>query len=89
MHWPDYPAVKQDIVLFLVIYNTAYCLGDRLGDFMFVLINVLVRKQLRIEINGNLFRHDLGCRNRSKIFHRFLVGHKNNNILILHSKNIL
>jgi hypothetical protein len=31
----------------------------------------------------------LGCRNRSRIFHRFLVGHRNNNILILHSKNIL
>ena len=28
----------------LVIYNTAYCLGDRLGGFMFVLVNVLVRK---------------------------------------------
>ena len=28
----------------------------------------------------------LGCRNRSRIFHRFLVSQKNNNILILNSK---
>jgi hypothetical protein len=28
----------------------------------------------------------LGCRNRFRIFNRLLVGHKNNNILILHSK---
>ena len=39
-----------------------------------------------INFNRKIGSRTLGCRNRSRIFHWFLVSQKNNNILILNSK---